>query len=105
MTTCSHHRSPRRRDHLPRARHGRARANAKPKPPIPLKEAKLNIEHNATDNDTGFRGFIDSEGWKTLLERLPNAMIGRTAGPPRGGPAVRRVTACRGPSPRSRCRW
>ena len=23
---------------------------------IPLKEAKLNIEHNATDEDTGFQG-------------------------------------------------
>ena len=38
-------------------------ANAKPKTPIPLKEAKLNIEHNATDHDTGFQGFIDSDGW------------------------------------------
>ncbi len=34
--------------------------------PIPLKEAKLNIEHNATDLDTGFQGFIDSEGWERL---------------------------------------
>ena len=33
---------------------------------IPLKEAKLNIEHNATDEDTGFQGFIDSEGWQRL---------------------------------------
>ena len=30
---------------------------------VPLKEAKLIIEHNATDHDTGFQGFIDSEGW------------------------------------------
>ena len=35
-------------------------------PPVPLKEAKLNIEHNATDHDTGFQGAIDSEGWKRL---------------------------------------
>ena len=41
-------------------------ADAKPKPPIPLKEAKLNIEHNATDHDTGFQGAIDSDGWKRL---------------------------------------
>jgi len=34
--------------------------------PIPLKEAKLNIEHNATDADTGFQGFIDSAGWACL---------------------------------------
>ena len=34
--------------------------------PIPLKEAKLIIEHNATDEDTGFQGFIDSEGWQKL---------------------------------------
>jgi hypothetical protein len=33
---------------------------------FPLKEAKLNIEHNATDLDTGFQGFIDSEGWSCL---------------------------------------
>lgn len=33
---------------------------------IPLKEAKLNIEHNATDLDTGFQGAIDSEGWECL---------------------------------------
>ena len=33
---------------------------------IPLKDAKLNIEHNATDKDTGFQGFIDSEGWRRL---------------------------------------
>lgn len=33
---------------------------------IPLKEAKLNIEHNATDEDTGFQGAIDSEGWACL---------------------------------------
>nr|MBA2295317.1 hypothetical protein [Actinomycetota bacterium] len=29
-----------------------------------LKDAKLNIEHNATDKDTGFQGFVDSEGWR-----------------------------------------
>jgi hypothetical protein len=34
--------------------------------PAPLKDAKLNIEHNATDLDTGFQGFVDSEGWKEL---------------------------------------
>lgn len=42
------------------------RGGTKAKTPIPLKEAKLNIEHNATDNDTGFQGAIDSEGWKRL---------------------------------------
>jgi hypothetical protein len=38
---------------------------------IPLKDAKLNIEHNATDKDTGFQGFIDSEGWQRLEVRGP----------------------------------
>jgi hypothetical protein len=33
---------------------------------VPLKDAKLNIEHNATDRDTGFQGFVDSEGWRRL---------------------------------------
>ncbi|MGA6923367.1 MAG: hypothetical protein WBY22_10605, partial [Nitrososphaeraceae archaeon] len=27
---------------------------------IPLKEAKLIIEHNVKDKDTGFQGFLDS---------------------------------------------
>jgi hypothetical protein len=36
---------------------------------VPLKEAKLNIEHNATDRDTGFQGFVDSEGWRRLEVR------------------------------------
>jgi hypothetical protein len=42
---------------------------------IPLKEAKLNIEHNATDEDTGFQGFIDSEGWRRLDITGPKGMI------------------------------
>ena len=42
---------------------------------IPLKEAKLNIEHNATDSDTGFQGFIDSEGWKWLDVNGPDGLV------------------------------
>ena len=42
---------------------------------VPLKEAKLNIEHNATDNDTGFQGFVDSEGWKQLDVRGPGGKV------------------------------
>jgi hypothetical protein len=42
---------------------------------IPLKEAKLNIEHNATDKDTGFQGFIDSEGWRRLDVRGPGGDV------------------------------
>lgn len=38
---------------------------------VPLKQAKIIIEHNATDADTGFQGFIDSEGWKELTIRNP----------------------------------
>jgi hypothetical protein len=38
---------------------------------VPLKDAKLNIEHNATDRDTGFQGFVDSEGWRRLDVRGP----------------------------------
>lgn len=43
-----------------------ARSGASVAAVVPLKEAKLNIEHNATDNDTGFQGFVDSEGWRRL---------------------------------------
>jgi hypothetical protein len=42
---------------------------------VPLKDAKLNIEHNATDKDTGFQGFIDSEGWQRLDVRGPRGQI------------------------------
>jgi hypothetical protein len=42
---------------------------------LPLKEAKLNIEHNATDKDTGFQGFIDSEGWRQLDVRGPRGPV------------------------------
>ncbi len=33
-----------------------ARSAAHSRAPVPLKDAKLNIEHNATDRDTGFQG-------------------------------------------------
>ena len=55
-------------------------ATTGPDSAIPLKEAKLNIEHNATDNDTGFQGFIDSEGWKHLDVRGPNGAVLRLEG-------------------------
>lgn len=42
---------------------------------IPLKEAKLNIEHNAKDEDTGFQGFIDSEGWKWITVTGPDGKV------------------------------
>jgi hypothetical protein len=42
---------------------------------IPLKDAKLNIEHNATDRDTGFQGFVDSEGWRRLDVRGPAGRV------------------------------
>lgn len=42
-----------------------------------LKEAKLNIEHNATDLDTGFQGFLDGEGWQTLTVTGPAGVIVR----------------------------
>jgi hypothetical protein len=40
-----------------------------------LKEAKLNIEHNATDHDTGFQGAVDSEGWQSLDLTGPNGFV------------------------------
>jgi hypothetical protein len=42
---------------------------------LPLKDAKLNIEHNATDEDTGFQGFVDSEGWRRLDVRGPGGQV------------------------------
>ena len=42
---------------------------------VPLKEAKLNIEHNAKDNDTGFQAFIDSEGWRWITATGPDGRV------------------------------
>ena len=42
---------------------------------IPLKEAKLIIEHNATDLDTGFQGFLDSDGWACMNVTGPDGPI------------------------------
>ncbi|MEX0860099.1 MAG: hypothetical protein WD017_04100 [Cucumibacter sp.] len=47
---------------------------------IPLKEAKLNIEYNATDDDTGFQGFIDSEGRRSLVISGPGGEVLRFEG-------------------------
>jgi hypothetical protein len=48
--------------------------------PTPLKDAKLNIEHNATDLDTGFQGFVDSEGWKDLTFIGPKGKVLKISG-------------------------
>lgn len=42
---------------------------------IPIKQAKLIIEHNATDKDTGFQGFIDSKGWQRLEVTGPKGVV------------------------------
>ena len=42
---------------------------------VPLKDAKLIIEHNATDKDTGFQGFVDSEGWRRLDAHGPGGQL------------------------------
>ncbi|HEY5921269.1 MAG TPA: fibronectin type III domain-containing protein [Kofleriaceae bacterium] len=42
---------------------------------IELAEAKLIIEHNATDEDTGFQGFVDGEAWKSLELRDSNGKL------------------------------
>jgi hypothetical protein len=49
---------------------------AEPEPPTPqLAEAKLLIEHNATDEDTGFQGFADGDPWKQLTIRGPDGQL------------------------------
>lgn len=42
---------------------------------VPLKETKLIIEHNATDDDTGFQGFFDGEGWEQLTLNGPDGPV------------------------------
>lgn len=53
----------------------KATANQRAEELVPLKEAKLNIEHNATDHDTGFQGAVDSEGWKNLVFTGPDGTV------------------------------
>jgi hypothetical protein len=59
------------------SRDGQAPARAAAGAPavVKLKDAKLNIEHNATDKDTGFQGFVDSEGWERLDVRGPGGRV------------------------------
>jgi hypothetical protein len=47
----------------------------KEKEVTPLKEAKLIIEHNATDGGTGFQLFVDSDGWRSLAMRGPRGQV------------------------------
>jgi len=50
-------------------------AGARAGDPVPLTQAKLIIEHNATDEDTGFQVFLDSEGWDRLELVGPNGVV------------------------------
>lgn len=43
--------------------------------PTPLDDAKFLIEHNATDEDTGFQFFVDGEPWNNLKVTGPNGSI------------------------------
>jgi hypothetical protein len=48
-----------------------------------LTKAKLLIEHNATDEDTGFQGFADGDPWNELSISGPGGTIARVT--PEGG--------------------
>jgi hypothetical protein len=41
----------------------------------PLAEARFLIEHNATDADSGFQLFVDSEGWDRLTVEGPDGAV------------------------------
>jgi hypothetical protein len=45
-----------------------------------LEQAKLIIEHNATDKDTGFQVFIDGDGWERLEIVGPNGVVTEVQG-------------------------
>jgi hypothetical protein len=45
-----------------------------------LTSAKLLIEHNATDEDTGFQGFADGDGWKRLTIGSEPLLVVRPTG-------------------------
>ena len=56
-----------------------------PENPDPhMTEAKLLIEHNATDQDTGFQGFADGDPWNFLAIRGPGQVEVLTVNP-KGG--------------------
>jgi hypothetical protein len=42
-----------------------------------LKQAKVIIEHNATDNDTGFQAFVDADGWENMELVGPSGVIAK----------------------------
>ena len=48
---------------------------------IPYKTVKLLIEHNGTDEDTGFQFFADGEPWKKLQVRNPRGAVVLTVTP------------------------
>src|SRR5690242_13865728 len=48
---------------------------AREKPSFELEASKLIIEHNSTDRDTGFQGFVDGEPWKQLEIRDPDGKL------------------------------
>jgi hypothetical protein len=52
-----------------------------PEPELVLTAAKLLIEHNATDHDTGFQGFADGDPWSELTIADPDGQIIATITP------------------------
>ena len=46
----------------------------------PLKQAKIIIEHNATDEDTGFQAFVDADGWERLEIIGPEVVVAQFDG-------------------------
>ena len=43
--------------------------------PLAFEDAKLLIEHNATDEDTGFQGFVDGDAWRDLRVVGPDGKV------------------------------
>src|SRR5574341_129482 len=41
-------------------------------PSVNFSDAKLLIEHNATDEDTGFQAFVDGQAWRELRITRPD---------------------------------
>jgi hypothetical protein len=48
---------------------------------LPFKTVKLLIEHNATDEDTGFQFFADADPWRKLQVRNPAGAVVLTVAP------------------------
>ena len=60
---------------VPSVESGAAMEDVAPSRTVSFSEAKFLIEHNSTDEDTGFQGFVDGEPWRELRILNPQGQV------------------------------